>query len=61
MSQKEKGRPAGGDPIPNSVCQDDAELKLQLQLASLLLGPSFRTQCADGRSDRASPVREMWR
>jgi hypothetical protein len=25
MAFKEKGRPAGGDPIPNFVCQDEAE------------------------------------
>jgi hypothetical protein len=25
----EKGRPAGGDPIPNAVCQDDLESKPQ--------------------------------
>jgi hypothetical protein len=25
MALKEKGRPAGGDPIPNAVCQDEPE------------------------------------
>jgi hypothetical protein len=25
MALKEKGRPAGGDPIPNAVCQDTPE------------------------------------
>jgi len=31
MAFKEKGRPAGGDPIPNTlVCQDNSEFKPQL-------------------------------
>jgi hypothetical protein len=30
MALKEKGRPAGGDPIPNDVLADNAESKPQL-------------------------------
>jgi hypothetical protein len=39
MVHKEKGRPAGGDPIPNTVCQDSTEFTsrpLNLQVARLI-------------------------
>jgi hypothetical protein len=39
MSSKEKGRPAGGTPIPTSIRQDVSEFKqqpLQLQVSRLV-------------------------
>jgi hypothetical protein len=39
MAYNEKGRPAGGDLIPNNVCQDNLEFKPQplvLQVSRLI-------------------------
>jgi hypothetical protein len=47
MARKEKGRPAGGDPIPNVVRQDNPEFKAQpLNLQVSLLTQRYATSAA---------------
>jgi hypothetical protein len=47
MARKEKGRPAGGDPIPNVVRQDNPEFKaLPLNLQVSLLTQRYAISAA---------------
>ena len=47
MARKESGRPAGGDPIPNDVRQDNSEFTSQpLDLQQLLQVSRLTRRCA---------------
>ncbi len=62
MTQNEKGRPAGGDPIPNSVCQDDAEFKSQLlKLQAFCLVRRFALSAPMAEAIAPLLYGEMWR
>jgi hypothetical protein len=62
MASNEKGRPAGGDPIPNSVCQDDTESKSQLlKLQAFCLARRFALSAPMAEAIAPLLYGEMWR
>jgi len=64
MAVKEKGRPAGGDPIPNDVRKNKLEFKLQprdLQIARPAAWPEPLRMCASRTRRGCLPARSRSR